>query len=191
MNQQYTYEPYALEIALTNLLGNSILKPYYANFVRSLDVKDGEKVMDYCAGSGIISKMIAKKGKGGALIYTDVSQKWLAQASRKVKRFSCARGVRLKGFHGLIEGGEYDKIVVHFSLHDFPSEVASVIVHQLIENLGRSGVLVLREPIGKKHGIELHRIVNLLESTKKIDFEYDIEQNRVMGDFVDIRCRLK
>ncbi len=98
---------------------------------------------------------------------------------------------RIKRFGGRISGGEYDIILLHFSLHDFPKEYRPDIVGQLAENLKPAGRLRIREPLGGSHGIRLHEIINLLEHTKKLDFEYKIVNSVFLGTYADIAATRK
>lgn len=190
MQDKYVFEPTQLEILITELIGNTLAKPYYCKFVENLKIEAYDKVLDYCSGSGIISKKISKQLKQGQLVYADVSEKWLIHAAKKLKYNKNTRGEKIRNFQGKISGGEYDKIFVHFSLHDFPKEYLLLVINQLAENLKTTGRLHIREPISSKHGIQLHEVVNLLEHTKKLSYEYCIIKSRFFGEYVEIDAGL-
>lgn len=188
---EYSYEPSRLEIILTNFLGLTLLQKYYGNFVKGLDIKENDKVLDFCSGSGIIAGKAAGCLKRGQLIYADVSEKWLANAAEKIHRFHMAKPYHIKELSGLILKGYYDKIIVHFTLHDLPDSLQMKIIKQLIHNLKPSGLLIIREPNAKRHGVKLFRIINLLESEKAVCYSYSIRKEPIVGEYIDIRSWLK
>lgn len=189
MEERYIYEPSKMEILSTWLIGNTLAKPYYHRTVKKLGLMEDDKVLDYCSGSGIISKMISKQLRRGRLIYADVSEKWLIYAAGKLKYCKNAKGEKIQYFQGKISGGEYDKVLLHFSLHDFPPEYRLKIINQLVVNLKPSGRLFIREPLSINHGIQLHELINLLEYTKKLSYEYEIVRDRLIGEYIDITGR--
>jgi ubiquinone/menaquinone biosynthesis C-methylase UbiE len=191
MKNEYIFEPSLLEMAITELIGNMLAKQYYRKTVEKLGVAVDDKALDYCSGSGIISKEILKHLVQGQLIYADVSEKWLMHAKEKLKRYKNAKSEKISGFQGKISGGEYDKILMHFSLHDFPNEYRLPIINQLIENLKPTGRLYIREPLSSTHGFQLHELINLLEYTKKLIYEYNIVKSRFVGEYVEIDASLK
>ena len=170
MKQEYHFEPSRIEIIVTKLIGNTLLQSYYNSFIKILGINNGDKVLDYCSGSGIISKKIAKKLKNGKLIFADVSKEWLRHAARNLSGYKAAKSIHLNDFNSGIMGGKYDKIIVHFALHDFPSDYHFLIINQQIKNLKSDGMIFIREPLVEKHGLELYKLINLLESLKVLSY---------------------
>lgn len=191
MMNEYQFEPTLLEVVITELVGNTLGKSYYRKLIKELSINAEDKVLDYCSGSGIISKEIAKYLKNGQLVYADVSEKWLMHAAKKLMHCKNSKAERIQNFQSFISGGDYDIILVHFALHDFPDEYQQLIVNQLIKNLKPSGRIYFREPLGSSHGIEMHELANILEQTKKLSYEYKIEKNRFVGKYVHIKATLK
>lgn len=191
MMDYYVFEPTRLEMVFTELIGNTLARPYYRKVVANLGIAAADKILDYCSGSGILAAEVLKRLNQGQLIYADVSEKWLTHAAKKLKRNEKAKAVKICAFHGKISGGEYDKIFVHFSLHDFPKEYQLLIINQFAENLKPSGTLYIREPLNTAHGIRLHELINLLEYTKKLSYEYKIVKSKSVGEYVEISASLK
>ena len=191
MKYEYIFEPSQMEITITELAGNTLAKPYYRKLAEKLGAAVDDKVLDYCSGSGIIAKEILKRLGQGQLVYADVSEKWLLHAAKKLKHNKNAMREKIRDFQGKISGGEYDKILVHFSLHDFPKEYRLLIINQLVANLKLTGRLYIREPLSITHGFQLHELINLLEYTKKLSYEYKIAKNRFVGECVEIDASLK
>lgn len=84
------YEPSLAEIVLTNAMGNTLMHPYYMSFVKGLDIKPFDTVLDFCCGSGIISRKIARLLPEGHLVCADVSQKWLLNTQEKVLPYNAS-----------------------------------------------------------------------------------------------------
>jgi SAM-dependent methyltransferase len=192
MAKGYTYEPTPAEMVLTELVGNTLLSGYYRDLVRGFDLPGTARVLDYCCGSGIIAAKIATQLRaGGRLVVAEVSERWLCRAAGRLQRFPGAACAHLTGLQGRILGGDYDAIVVHFVLHDFLAQLRPLVLQQLLQNLRGQGTLYLREPLGERHGMQLFELINLLEATKNLDYDYQVRRQALVGCFVDIRCRLK
>lgn len=187
----YKFEPSRLEIWLTNLVGHTLLYKYYEDFVRSLNIHENDRILDFGCGSGIISKKIAHKLISGNLTYIDVSKKWLNVAKRRLESNGNTVGYLINDFTSQIGEGEYDKIVVHYTLHDFPRVYLNLIINQLIEHLHINGSLIIREPIDIKHGIPLYEINKLLEYFNNVSPKYRIQCNEIFGDYAEIICKFK
>ncbi|MDF2545985.1 MAG: Methyltransferase type 12 [Anaerosolibacter sp.] len=191
VHREYVFKPSKLEILLTESLGYTLLQRYYTNFVTYLGIKGNEKVLDYCSGSGFIAKRVAHRLNDGQLIYGDISSRWLKLAEKKLWKYKLAKGLLIHDFTDQIEEGGYDKIIIHYALHDFPADYRMPILKQLIENLNKEGILFIREPVGIEHGMQICELINLLEKNKELVYEYNIATRWVMGAFIDVRCWLK
>lgn len=191
MKENYAYEPSRMEVLITSLVGSSLAQPYYSELVKGMGISPGDKVLDYCSGGGNIAREISKYLLHGQLVYADVSEKWLSQTAKKLMYSRYSLGERITGFTGKLSGGEYDKILVHFSLHDFPGRYRLMIINQLIDNLKPGGRLFIREPLDESHGILLYELINLLEYTKRLSYEYKIVKSRFAGEYADIKAILK
>ncbi len=188
MTRTYIFEPAKAEIVLTELIGSTLLHRYCSKLVDSLKLEKKDKVLDYCSGSGNISKHMAEELQGGQLVYADVSGKWLSHAGKKLEAYKHVQGWKLDDFCGLIGGGNFDKILVHFALHDFPTDYQAAIISQLALNLKQGGVLLIREPLSVKHGMPLHILVNLFEAIKCFSYDYEVKESRLTGKYVDLRA---
>lgn len=191
MSTDYYFEPSRLEVLLTSCVGNTLLRTYYRKFIANLDIHENDRILDFGCGCGILAKGMAKKLETGMLTYTDVSKTWLKVAKKRLRTYSNAEGFQMNEFNGKIGNGEFDKIVVHFTLHDFPKANLKPIITQLIKHLHPEGRLILREPIEQKHGLPLYEIYKVLESTQEISLKYTLCHHEIMGDFVEIVCRFK
>ena len=185
--EHYTYEPSAGEVALTEIVGGTLLKGYYRRFARDLPLQRETRVLDYCAGSGLLAEIIAARMDAGQLVAADVSRVWWWRAVKRLAWLDHVRCVQLAGFDEVIHGGEYDVIVVHFALHDFPPQLRPPVLQQLLRNLQPGGVIHLREPVDRNHGMPLFALINLLEASKQLAYEYRLGR-ALVGRFVDVRC---
>lgn len=186
MNEPYTFEPSHAEILQSTLLGATIGLRYYHAFVREAAIHPEARVLDYCAGSGLISALIANRYRPRALVFADVSEQWLCAAKRRMKNHPNARGVAIDSLRGELAGGNFDFIVLHYTLHDFPAALRETVVAQLAENLKPGGTLLMREPLRADHGIPLCALVNLIDSAGCFSYTYRLGQSRPAGQFAQI-----
>ena len=155
-----SYEPPALEIRLTLGLGLTVLSPYYRGFANSLHLRGDERVLDFGSGSGICSRHIAARLQhGGLLDCVDISRGWMNVLRKTLRRFTNV------GYHlghitqlDLPEAG-FDVVVIHFVLHDIPTEERLAVVQSLAGRLKPTGQIVLREPQGE--GLEIEELNRL------------------------------
>lgn len=188
--ERYTYEPTATEIALAELVGGTLLQGYYRRFAQGIPLRSDARVLDYCAGSGLLAEKLAVRLATGQLVAADVSRVWWWRAVKRLAWSEQTRCVQLGGFEESILGGDYDVIVVHFALHDFPPQLRPPVLRQLLANLKPGGVIYLREPINRNHGLPLFALINLLEASKQLAYQYQLGQ-AIVGRYVDVRCSLK
>jgi ubiquinone/menaquinone biosynthesis C-methylase UbiE len=143
-----TYEPPALEIWLTRTLGLTVLSPYYRGFVRGLALRGDERVLDFGAGSGMLSRHIAARlqKSDGYLECVDVSHGWMTVIRKTLRRYTNV-GYHLGHITRLdLPDDAYDVVVIHFVLHEVPALERPAIVGTLARKLKAGGRLVLREP---------------------------------------------
>ena len=156
-----TYEPPPLEIRITLALGLTILSPYYHRFVRDLNLRGDERVLDFGSGSGICSRHIAARLKhgGGQLACVDISHGWMKVIRKTLRRYDNV------SYHlGHITEVDlpdacFDIAVIHFVLHDIPENERLCVLHGLARRLRPQGRLIVREPQG--HGFTLEELNQL------------------------------
>ena len=181
------YEPSCLEIFLTKLIGNTLLFPYYRGFVNSLKISPTDSILDVCSGSGILSKHTAKKLTHGHLTCMDVSKRWLGEAERQLEKFNV-------GFEYIetlssrpLAGCPFDMAYIHFTLHEFKKPERLMLLNFIVQNLKPEGILIIREPSNKHHGIKLFEIINILESMNLKSYTYSIRNYPLIGKTLDFR----
>ena len=158
-----TYEPPALEVGLTLGLGLTVLSPYYRGFVRGLGLRGDERVLDYGSGSGVLSRHVAARLRrgGGHLDCVDVSRGWMNVIRKTLWRYDHV-GYHLGHITQLdLPDGAYDRVVIHFVLHELPARERPVVVRALARKLAPGGRLILREPQGEGLALdELRRLAS-------------------------------
>lgn len=186
MNEPYTFEPSRAEILQTTLLSGTLGRLFYRPFVRALTIRPEDRVLDYCAGSGILTDLIARRYRPREVVFTDVSLSWLQTAQARMKKHPQARGVPITTIGGYLDGGHYDTAILHYTLHDFPAALRPSVLAQLAENLKPGGTLWIREPLRNDHGIPLCALVNLIDSAGCFSYTYRLGQSRLAGQFGQI-----
>ena len=154
------YEPPSLEIKITLTLGLSVLSPYYRGFVKSLNLRGDERVLDFGSGSGVCSRHIAASlQRGGQLDCVDLSQSWMNVIRKTLRRYDNV-GYHLGQITQLsLPESAFNMVIVHFVLHDIPAAERPGVVNALGRILKPGGRLVLREPQGE--GLTLEEMEQL------------------------------
>ena len=147
--QMTIYNPSRSEIAYTNFT-HFVLRSYYKRFVKSLELQPNDKVIDFGSGTGFLAKQISKKlvGQDSWISCVEISEKWNNIARKKLRRFTnvdfyCGMMYELD-----MKENYYDKIVIHWVLHDVKKEHREKIVKSMSRCLKKGGLIVLRDPVG-------------------------------------------
>lgn len=184
------YEPPLLERLLTNLAGSTFLRPYNKKYADNLNLNGNECVLDFCCGSGNLSKAIADRLPHGYLFAADVSQKWLTCSSEKLDLEKAA----IRHLYDLSPRRLYktlfDMAVIHFVLHDFSPGDRKQALHLVAMNTKPGGIIRIREPVNPRHGLPLFELVNLLESLGLTRYTYGLTRSRLLGTYMDVQVWL-
>ena len=149
---RYTFEPAKSEVRQYAAVSWLLLR-HYRRFVRSLPIDATDRVLDYCAGPGIMSRELAKRVPQGGLHVADFSQTWLSIARKKLAKNERIEYCHLRTLNDQIGDGQVDKAVCHFVLHEFPRRLQPLVIRQLSDSLRPGGKLYIREPVSEHHGI--------------------------------------
>ncbi len=158
------YEPSAIEVFLTLLLGKTLLNPYYKRYINELLLNGNERVLDYGSGSGVCSRHMAARlaQGGGRMTCVDISTKWQRVIRRQLRRFdnvdyACGHIATLD-----IPDAAYDIVFIHFALHDIPARERPEVTRALARKLKPGGQFLIREPTEPGHGMQQEEIDTLL-----------------------------
>lgn len=139
-------DPAEWDVITTRLLGRTLLRPFWAGWVRRLDLRGGERVLDFGSGSGQLSRRLALAvGPSGGLTCVDVSPGWLTIAREELSDLAWV-DLRL-GDLGTLPAAAYDLVHVHYVLHDIPAGRRGEVLVELAARLRAGGRLALREPL--------------------------------------------
>ena len=159
---------FALEDVLKGLAGGPLLyNPYFKTF----GLKGNERVLDFGCGGGAGSRCLANLlNEDGHLTCVDVSSHWIAKATKKLDKYSnveCKSGdIRELD----ISDYSFDVISAIHVIHDIAPAERQDIAKVLSQKLKAGGLLFIREPIKKSHGMPVEEIRALLtgEGLKEI-----------------------
>lgn len=156
-----SYEPPPLEVRITLALGLTLLSPYYQLFVRDLNLRGDERVLDFGSGSGICSRHIAARLKhgGGQLACVDISHGWMKVIRKTLRRYDNVSYHLGHITEVNLPDACFDIGVIHFVLHDIPENERLSVLHGLARRLKPEGCLIIREPQG--HGFTLEELKQL------------------------------
>lgn len=144
-----SYEPPTLEVYLNKIAVKTFARSYYKKLIKSFNLKGDERIMDYGSGPGGPASFIAKKlNKGkGWLTCVDISQKWINCVKKVLSRYNNV-DYKLGHIYQLdIPNDSYDLILIHFVLHEIPTESRKKVVASLVEKLKDGGLVIMREPM--------------------------------------------
>jgi len=190
MKEKYCFEPSKTEVILNNTISYTFLKGYFKSYIDEKKVDLSHRVLDYCCGSGILTYCILNFTKNIDVTFADISNRWLISSRRKLKFFGSVRSFKINSFEELVCGGSYDKIIIHYSLHDFPKHLQGKVLNHALDNLHCCGSIHIREPINNSHGFKLYEIIDLIEKLKNIKYNYNLDKNIFMGEYIDIDIQL-
>ncbi|HWI64602.1 MAG TPA: class I SAM-dependent methyltransferase [Symbiobacteriaceae bacterium] len=156
--------PPVAEVRITLFMTSTFLAPNYRAFVGRLGLTGGESVLDAGSGSGAISRYIARglQAGGGQLTCLDISPGWMEVARKRLAGFQGVQYVQADVSEAILPESAYDRIVVHFVLHDIPTAGQARAAANLARALKPGGRIFIREPISPRHGMAPGRIDELM-----------------------------
>jgi len=176
--------PTVFDDLLEGFLCYRILRPRYEEYVKKLELKGSEKVLDFGCGAGASSKPILKKlSDGGHLTCLDISHFWLKKAK---KRFSKFNNVDFKiGDITIVDipGKSYDLISIYYVLHDIDRYQRQKIINLLSSKLKDYGRLAIKEPIKKSHGMPVKEIRDLMNNSGLKEICFKMNKSHYFGIF--------
>jgi ubiquinone/menaquinone biosynthesis C-methylase UbiE len=168
---------FLLEDRLKGLLGCPL---YYGSYFQSFGLKGDEKVLDFGCGGGAGSRCLLKLlNRGGHLTCIDISDFWIERAKRRLRKSmnaECTAG-DIRSLD--IPDSSFDVITTIHTLHDIEPTERQAIVDALSRKMKSGGVLLIREPTKKSHGMPVEEIRTLMSNAglresghKEIKSEY-------------------
>jgi ubiquinone/menaquinone biosynthesis C-methylase UbiE len=180
MPHDFNKKPSLWEIFIYHYLAS----PLYKKYVKSLGLKGNEKVLDFGSGMGTEAKHIAKildKGNG-YLTCVDVSQAWMEEAKKRLKKYSNV-DFQLGQIETLPIGDNFfDVIVMHFVLHHIEKEQRQAKLKLLASKLKTNGKVFIREPMHESHGLPLEDIRNLMQKAGLKETSFKMTRSVLRGN---------
>ena len=172
---------FTLEDILKGFLGGPLLyNPYY----RTFGLKGDEKVLDFGCGGGAGSRCLANLlNENGYLTCVDVSRYWITKASKRLEKYS---NVECKSWDIReldISDSSFDVISTIHVIHDIAPAERQDIVNVLSQKLKTGGVLFIREPTKKSHGMPVNEIRALLADAGLKEIEHKETKSEYMGKY--------
>jgi len=177
-------EPGRAEVAAARVLTNRVLGPLYGTYVRQMELRGDERVLDYGSGSGAAARHLAERLRpAGSLTCVDISARW-QQALRSVLKRYPEVELRCGDIRtlGLPEAG-FDVVLVHWMLHDVPPWDRPSIVAELARLLRPGGRLFSREPTSAKHGMPAAQVRELLAAAGLTEALATEGKAPIMGEY--------
>jgi Methylase involved in ubiquinone/menaquinone biosynthesis len=177
-------EPSSTQIFFTVAVGHTFGSFFWRNYVKSLNLKGSEKILEYGSGSGALSRHIAPillKG-GGQLTCVDISQKWMNTIQKRMDKYPNVEFKLGTIFDMDIPDNSYDAVVIHYVLHDIEHDLRKEIVNVLSKKLKDGGKLYIREPLADNHGMPSAEIRGLMIKTGLNEIDFKINNARLVGE---------
>ena len=128
----------------------------YRSYVNRMGFCGDEKVLEVGCGGGNLSRVLA--GRVGKLVCVDCSKYWIRKVQRRLGNFKNVE-------FGLVDvldfkkENYFDAVVVSYVLHDIAEK--NKVVGILRRCLKDGGIVYVREPMRKSHGISADEIRKL------------------------------
>jgi len=141
-------EPSRLTRAAYRLLYDPLLRAgYLRRLVASLELAGTERVLDFGSGAGSEAVYLAQAlERGGRLTCLDVSPAWLAEARRRLGRFTNVEFLLGEAPTIGLPEATFDVILANFVLHDVARDALPGVLVALARSLQPDGRFVVVEP---------------------------------------------
>ena len=93
--------------------------PFLRHLIKLLDVKDGQRVLDVCSGTGRATSLIAQRlNEKGEVIGIDMAENMVKYAQKRLKEFKNAKFIFKDVGEDLNYNNYFDRIFISFCLHE-------------------------------------------------------------------------
>ena len=158
----------------------------YSRYIRQLNLRGDERVLDFGSGSGAGARRLAKilqKGNG-RLTCNDISEYWMGVAQKRLRRFEnmdFALG-QLPELH--LKQETFDVVTVHYALHEVPADLRPTILREFHRLLKPGGKVCVEEPKRENDGMPTAEIQVLMAGAGFREQEEKDEKRDFQGIFV-------
>ena len=173
--------PFILEDMLKVLIGGPILYgPYFSTF----GLRGDERVLDFGCGGGAGSRSLLKfLDRRGHLTCVDTSSFWIDKARKRLSKYDNVE-CRAGDIRELdIPDSTFDVISAIHVIHDIPPAERQDTVKALARKLKAGGILFLREPTKRSHGMPIEEIKVLLSEAGLKETEHKEAKSEYIGRF--------
>lgn len=162
-----SYENPTLLYKFIDEFGNNMAFGFmYKNYIRTLNLKGNERVLDFGSGSGAGSKHLANalQKNGGHLTCIDLSDYWTEKAKKRMKKYNNVDFLvgQLPEFH--LPVNSFDAIYIYFALHDVSKNLRNGLFSEFNRILNNDGKLYIKEPQRENDGMPISEIVELMKN---------------------------
>jgi len=172
---------FVLEDMLKGLIGGHLL--YYPYF-RTFGLRGDENVLDFGCGGGVGSRCLLKfLNSSGHLTCVDTSNFWVDKARKRLGKYSNAECLTGDIRELDITDSAFDVISVIHVIHDISPVERQGTVKALSRKLKAGGVIFVREPIKKSHGMPVEEILALFSESGLKETDGKETKSEYMGRF--------
>lgn len=161
------YENPTLLYRLIDEFGNNRMFSFiYKNYIRTLNIKENDNVLDFGSGSGAGSKHLAKKLQkcGGHLTCVDISNYWMEKAKKRMKYYDNVEYLIGDLCKFNLKDKSVDIIYVFYALHDVSKGMRNGIISEFFRILKNGGRLYIKEPQRQNDGMPVEEIEELMKN---------------------------
>ncbi|MDP4275580.1 MAG: class I SAM-dependent methyltransferase [Bacteroidota bacterium] len=172
-----SYENPNLLYRLIDELGNNRLFSFiYTSYIKKLNFKGNEKVLDFGSGSGAGSRHLAKVlQNGGHLTCVDISKYWTNKAKKRLRNFNHVEFLVGQLPEMELKTNSFDIIYIFYTLHDVSPDLRNGIVREFYKILKEGGKIYIKEPKRQYDGMPVAEIVDLMVDHSFVE-EYSLEK---------------
>lgn len=170
MSEDWEFPTLLIKI-IDGLGNNRLFGFFYKSYIKALDLKGNERLLDFGSGSGAGSKHLARllyKG-GGTLTCVDTSRYWTGVAKKRMRKFTNVRFFTAPLQENRFRYNEYDAIYIFYALHDVSTELREGIVKEFCRILSPVGRLYIKEPQRANDGMAVSEIRRLMATAGFIE----------------------
>jgi ubiquinone/menaquinone biosynthesis C-methylase UbiE len=169
------------EDILKNLIGGFL---FYNRYFNTFELKGDERILDFGCGGGVGSRFLASRlNKGGYLTCIDTSSYWMTKAKKRLGKYTNVKCI-LGDIRELnIPDSSFDVISTIHVIHDIDPAYRADIVNILCRKLILGGLMFIREPTKKSHGMPINEIQTLLSNAGLKEIGHKIDKTEYSSKF--------
>lgn len=174
--------PNFIDEIIEGLIGYRLGGFVYKKFVKEIEFKNNQRILEFGCGGGCLTKHVVKKLDNNSFVTSiDISDFWVNKAKKRLKKYEYINIITGNIYDLDIKEGSFDTVLIHYVLHDIHIADRENIIKTLKDKLKINGKIYIKEPTKETHGMPVSEIRQLMTSNNLEEVRFKNDNKKFLG----------